>query len=466
MKLLLKSLLAALSIAAFSASAERLYDVQFELNGYTYTLYNQTFPIELIIGYCGSDSLDDILYTLLQDSNPCFGRITSQPWVGGLDIDSSIASISDSDPSMGTYTLTLSQPFTGAVEVNGTYEGDSWQEVYDETTGEYVPMCITEEGYFTVNITVPGYVPPADINGIPARECDIGKVIGTDGRVYESLSDAISAGTPGEAMIAHIDISSGTGLAIALTDVSESPTRRYDIAVLNASDWSMNHWMTFGEWRIPSVADWKRIFAAFGGTDYATEVVANVTYDTGYFRNSLTTVGGTDVDVKANGWYFTSDTIPNNKIWCYDFSSSSFFTNNQIRASAYTRMCLAFDLDFIYGYRTWSEENSFTGAWDAKDPSGVYNVFRYAFNVPTGDFPAPLLSVSFNAENSVVIKTPELVNTDGFDFSIIASDDIAGTENAESYPLSPDGTTVIEYTGKPSRFFRLKVKVAQPSSNY
>lgn len=466
MKHLAKSLLFTLSAAAFSANAERLYDVQLEVNGSQYALYNQTFPIELTIDECGSGTLDYILYDMLQNSNPLFGRTTSEPWVGGVDVDPDVASISCTDSSTGTYTLTLSRPFAGTVEVNGTYEGESWHDEYDETTGELVPVQGTEESYFTVYITVPSYEPPGTLHGVAATESDVGKIVGADGRVYNSVSDAESAGTSGEAMIAYIDISAGTGLAVALADASASATPKYQLAQTAASDWSGNHWMTFGGWQIPSVDQLKHIFAAFGGADYATQVVENETYSAGSFHSALTAAGGSDVNVRlGEGRYYTSTEAPSNKIWCYDFSSSCFAAYSQQRNSAYIRMCLVFDMDFIYGYNAWSGVNSFTGAWDAKDASGIYNVFRYAFDVPSGDFPTPLLSISFNADKSAVITTPELVNTEGFEFFILASDDIAGTENVERYPLSPDGATVIQETGKQSRFFRLKVEVAQPPSN-
>ena len=466
MKHLAKFLLFALSAAAFSASAERLYDVQLEVNGSQYALYNQTFPIELTVDEWGSGSLDWILYDVLQYSTPKFGRTTSEPWVGGVDVDPDVASISCTDSSTGTYTLTLSRPFAGTVEVNGTYEGESWHDEYDEATGEWVPVQGTEEAFFTIYITVPGYEPPGTLHGVAATESDVGKVVGADGRVYNSVSDAESAGTSGEAMIAYIDISAGTGLAVALADVSANAISKYHIAQDAANDWSGNHWTTFGNWQIPSVDQWKRIFAAFGGADYTTQVVTNETYSNGSFHSALTAAGGSDVNTRlGESRYFTSSEAPSNKIWCYDFASSCFDTYPQMRNIAYIRMCLVFDMDFIYGYNAWSGENSFTGAWDSKDASGIYNVFRYAFDVPSGDFPTPLLSISFNTDKAVVITTPELVNTEGFEFFILASDDLAGTENVERYPLSSDGTTVIQETGKQSRFFRLKVEIAPPPSN-
>ena len=98
-----------------------------------------------------------------------------------------------------------------------------------------------------------------------------------------------------------------------------------------------------------------------------------------------------------------------------------------------------------------------SGAWNDTDANGVANVFRYAFNKPTGAFTDPvLLDIAFNEQGKAVILTPPLVNTDGFTFTIGASDNVDGTGNAASYPLNASGETVIDETGKTTRFFRLR----------
>ena len=43
------------------------------------------------------------------------------------------------------------------------------------------------------------------------------------------------------------------------------------------------------------------------------------------------------------------------------------------------------------GYAAWAAANGVSGAWDAVDASGVANVFRYAFDKPTGLFTEPVL---------------------------------------------------------------------------
>ena len=105
-------------------------------------------------------------------------------------------------------------------------------------------------------------------------------------------------------------------------------------------------------------------------------------------------------------------------------------------------------------YENWAAANGVAGAWDATDASGIHNVFRYLFNVPTGDF--ALLGIAFNDDGKAVILTPPLVNTSGFTFSVVVSDNVNGTGNSATYDLDASGETVINETGKPRRFFRLR----------
>ncbi len=112
---------------------------------------------------------------------------------------------------------------------------------------------------------------------------------------------------------------------------------------------------------------------------------------------------------------------------------------------------------FLSPYELWSAANGVAGAWNETDAFGVHNVFRYAFGKPTGAFAnPPLLGIEFDAAGNVVIVTPSLVNTDGFTFSVVASDNVGGTGNVAETSLSASGKTTINETGKSARFFRLR----------
>ena len=106
------------------------------------------------------------------------------------------------------------------------------------------------------------------------------------------------------------------------------------------------------------------------------------------------------------------------------------------------------------GFQSWATENGVTGAWDDVDANGIPNVFRYAFDKPTGAF--TIINIEFDASGMAVIVTPPLVNSTGFMFTIEASDTPDGTENPLSYVLDASGRTTILETGMTRRFFRLR----------
>ena len=108
-------------------------------------------------------------------------------------------------------------------------------------------------------------------------------------------------------------------------------------------------------------------------------------------------------------------------------------------------------------YAEWAAASGITGAWNATDALGVHNVFRYAFNVPTGPIAdPPLISISFDASGNPVIRTPPLSPAfQGFDLSVYATGSPGGSDGT-TYSLNPSGTTVIPQNGSPARFFRLQ----------
>ena len=107
-------------------------------------------------------------------------------------------------------------------------------------------------------------------------------------------------------------------------------------------------------------------------------------------------------------------------------------------------------------YELWAVASGISGAWDATDALGIHNVFRYAFDKPTGAFEdPPLISISFE-NGQPVVHTPPLVNTEGYTFSILATDTLDGTGASATYTLNPSGRTPIPASDNPARFFRLR----------
>ena len=118
---------------------------------------------------------------------------------------------------------------------------------------------------------------------------------------------------------------------------------------------------------------------------------------------------------------------------------------------------------FPSAYDLWAAANGVAGAWNATDASGIHNVFRYVFNVPTGVFTnPPLLDIAIEGDSAVVI-TPPVSNTVGFAVSVVESSDVAGATVTRRKPLDATGRTVFPMGSAASRFYRLSATEGEAS---
>ncbi len=109
----------------------------------------------------------------------------------------------------------------------------------------------------------------------------------------------------------------------------------------------------------------------------------------------------------------------------------------------------------LAGYALWAWQNGIDGAWDETDSLGIHNVFRYAFNKPTGAFEnPPLLDIALEGGNAVV-KTPPVANTEDFTVSVVESSDVAGAAVTATKPLDATGRAEFPMGSAASRFYRL-----------
>ena len=172
-------------------------------------------------------------------------------------------------------------------------------------------------------------------NTVSATQSDIGKVIGADGNVYENKSAAQTAGTVAYAMIAYVNTEEATGLAIAINDIGNGYT--WDAGVSKAAEFAANNKVDFGEWRLPSVDDFKYMFEGCAGAAY-TSGFGDYSY--GSFRTFLVNCGGTNV---AGGRYWTQDDESAGSAYQYNFYSARFGSVSKSTTN-WIRYCLAFDI--------------------------------------------------------------------------------------------------------------------------
>lgn len=431
-----------------------LYDIQFESGGTTYVMTNQTLPLELTVSDDGTGSLDDILKNYVLYS-PQYSRYSSgSGWNLSMNCpiwDMYAVSLDSSTGTSDAYRLTISSPFGGYAELSGEYEAT--ETYWDPALEEDVTNTYTTS--FSLTISILNYSGPG--SGGSGASASVGQVIGADGNFYADADDALMAGTTAEAMVAYIDTTTGTGLAIALEDVYGNGP--YPGANSKIQRWINDHPVSLGTWRMPSAEDWMRMFEGCVGDAFVSDpAYQDMGFSSGSINTMLFNAGGDEM----SGAYFTSTTYDDGgteRVWRYNFDTSVFqyvATGPSGRSGA--RACLEFEVPaevVPYEYAVWAAANGRRGNWSDEDADGIANVFRYVFDVPSGAF-SPITNITFNAAGKAVVSAREVVHTSGFTLSVVASDDIAGTENVASYPISFDGQALIDEPRKPRRFFRLK----------
>ena len=110
-------------------------------------------------------------------------------------------------------------------------------------------------------------------DGIVCTASDLGKVLCTDGSIYENVSAATTAGKTAAAMIAYVDETNKNGLALALTDEdamtwdNSAPSNKGKTAPELCSALNTSKAVTGGTWKLPSQDEWKQMFSANGGNE-------------------------------------------------------------------------------------------------------------------------------------------------------------------------------------------------------
>ena len=175
-------------------------------------------------------------------------------------------------------------------------------------------------------------------DGIVCTASDLGKVLCTDGSIYENVSAATTAGKEAAAVIAYVDETNKNGLALALTDEegfytwdNSAPSNNGKTAPEICSALNTSKAVTGGTWKLPSQDEWKQMFSANGGNEGSY---------TG-LNTAIGNAGGTALLESEDYWSSTPDeghvfcvSIDNgNDIWQYGYVDDDSYC---------VRACLAF----------------------------------------------------------------------------------------------------------------------------
>lgn len=153
----------------------------------------------------------------------------------------------------------------GSYAITATYPGDD--DSYTAKTLTYT-LVVSQPVTLTVNQTDHGTVTVEGLDGgISITAEDKGKVICTDGSIFATAEQAYNSSKSPVAMIVGID--NNKGLAIGLFDLNDGTfTFNWTDANDDCNGLNQNCPVTDGTWSLPSVAQWKTMFKAFGDNEF------------------------------------------------------------------------------------------------------------------------------------------------------------------------------------------------------
>ena len=183
----------------------------------------------------------------------------------------------------------------------------------------------------------------AKAGGIAMTTADIGKVLCTDGSIYETKND-VPYDKTAAAMIAYVDEQNHEGLAIALEDapyVYESNGYTYyksqfqwDKAADVVTAWSADKAVADATWKLPTIDEWSQMLIGCGGAQNLTGINAK-----------LTAAGYSEL----NGYYWSSSDyyaeVSSGTLHLAEYVSSDGISRMLATSDASVRACLSFDVE-------------------------------------------------------------------------------------------------------------------------
>jgi hypothetical protein len=164
-------------------------------------------------------------------------------------------------------------------------------------------------------------------DGIYCTASDVGRVVCTDGSIYDNVSAAEADGKTAVAMIAYLDTENNKGLALALAD--ESDWMAWSTAISTCS--AKTPTVTGGTWKLATKDEWDLMISAAGSS--------NALHD------GFSSVGGTNMQWSPTYYYWSSTEYDSGYAWSYNFSGGSWHSNDPKENCNYVRACLAFDFN-------------------------------------------------------------------------------------------------------------------------
>lgn len=186
----------------------------------------------------------------------------------------------------------------------------------------------------------------AKADGLAVTTADIGKVLCTDGSLYETVTAAENANKTPVAMIAYIDTQNHTGLAIALENAAN------DYISWTDAESTIENWVTQGNpngsysvagatWKLPTTQEWQKMLIGCGA-DYSP---TNNTFSSTEINSKLSNVQEYS-ELYGTCWsadYY--DAYAETAYFNYDESTVNFSSMSKDEQYVNVRACLAFTVE-------------------------------------------------------------------------------------------------------------------------
>ena len=170
-------------------------------------------------------------------------------------------------------------------------------------------------------------------NGIYCTASDVGRVVCTDGNIYDNVSAATAAGSHAVAKIIWVDEKNKKGLALNLWD--EGYANRTD-GIERCNNKNTSGPVAGAAWKLATKDEWDTMIDAAGGQQN--------------LANGFSSVGGNNLNT-SYGYYATSSVTsyaPNRQYYVYKFGSYSGWTDSKNDLACLVRPCLTFNLLTLY----------------------------------------------------------------------------------------------------------------------
>jgi hypothetical protein len=283
--------------------------------------------------------------TLKDNATPTPNTITSDLTQVTVSDGSNTYTVTPTSSTFGEDVIYVAiRPVTAALEYTATDGTKNYTKT--ATSREYAAGNFYNLGLRMVE-TVPAAKAAAD-----ATAEDIGKIVGADGKIYDT-KDAAEAVATGNAlaMIAYVGTASDCdhGLAIALENVSSSSTYSWGDAAGAVTTWASGKTPpTTGSWRLPSIKDWQYMIIGCEGSGSYSEYPVQLSYNG--LREKLSAAGGTALTATGSNalyWLSTEDeNDPEMLAWAlnfYDWDGNAYFYDGNMKDDVWlVRACLAF----------------------------------------------------------------------------------------------------------------------------